>query len=132
MTTVKTHQGIVREGRIQLTPSTELPEGSHVYVIVAGQEPVVDEQAAQRKATRWLVEYVGNMLVADEGRLVDANGGIAWRFGAFMTGRGHQPRGPIGYVDVEAHSGEVMMTEQQASEMIAHGEAFARSLPQVA
>jgi hypothetical protein len=130
MTTVQTHRGIVRKGHIQLTPTTELPEGSHVYVIVAGQEPILDERTAQRKATRWLVEYVGNMLVADEGRLGDANDRIVWRFGAFITGRGHKPRGPIGYVDVEAHGGEILTTEQQADEMIAHGEAFARSLLQ--
>lgn len=51
---------------------------------------------------------------------------IVWRFGAFITGRGHKPRAPMGYVDVEAHSGEILTTEQQAGEMIVDGEAFAR------
>ena len=130
MTTVQTHQGIVREGRIQLTSPTELPEGSHVYVIVAGSEPILDEQVAQRKATRWLVEYVGNMLLAGEGRLLENQSRVVWRFGAFITGRGHKPRGPIGYVDIEAQNGNVLMTEEQANEMIVHGEAFARSFLQ--
>jgi hypothetical protein len=130
MTTRQTYQGVVREGNIYLSPAAELPEGSHVYVVVAGSDPLLDEQLARRRATRWLVEYVGNMLVADEGHLLESNGRIVWRFGAFITGRGHQPRGPIGYTDVDAHSGEVLVTEQQADEMIAHGEAFVRSLLQ--
>ena len=130
MTTVQTHQGIVREGRIQLISPTDLPEGSHVYVIVAGSEPILVEAMAKWKASRWLFEYVGNMLTADEGRLLENQGHIVWRFGAFITGRGHKPRGPIGYVDVEAQSGNVLMTEEQADEMIAHGTAFARSFLQ--
>jgi hypothetical protein len=130
MTTVQTYQGIVRKGQIQVASPTRLPEGSHVYIIVAGQQPVIEEKLAQRKASRWLVEYVGNMRAADEGRLMEASGNIVWRFGAFITGRGHQPYGPIGYVDVEAHNGTVLATEQKADEMIAHGQAFVRSLLQ--
>jgi hypothetical protein len=128
MTTMQTYHGVVHAGHIQLEPGVDLPEGSQVYVIVAGQEPIVEERMAQRKANRWLVEYVGNLLAAAEGRLIEADGRILWRFGAFITGRGHRPRGPIGYVDVDAHSGKVLATEHQANEMIAHGEAFARSL----
>lgn len=128
MTTVKTYQGVVKEGRIQLPATTRLPEGSQVYVIVTGSEPLLDEQTSQRKATRWLVENVGNMLTASEGRLMEVDGRVIWRFGAFITGRGHKPWGPIGYVDVEAHSGTILATEQQADELIAHGTAFARTL----
>jgi hypothetical protein len=128
MTTVKTYQGVVREGRIQLSTAPHLPEGSQVYVIVAGSEPLLDEQTSQRKATRWLVENVGNMLVAAEGQLMEVDGRIVWRFGAFITGRGHKPWGPIGYVDIEAHSGDVLASEQQADELMAHGTTFISSL----
>lgn len=129
MATVQTYQGIVKEGRIELPTTTELPEGSQVVVIVAGKEPLLAEDLAQRKATRWLVEYVGNMLMADEGRLAEIDGRVVWRFGAFITGRGHTPWGPIGYVDVSAHTGDLLMTEKQANELIAHGATFAGSLP---
>ncbi len=131
MSVVQTYQGIVREGHIQFAPETKLPEGSHVYVIVAGQEPVIEEKLAKRKATRWLVDCVGNMVIADEGRLIQTGEYIVWRFGAFITGRGHKPWGPFGYVEVDAHSGTVLATEQKADEMIAHGTAFARSILQL-
>ena len=130
MTIRQTYQGVVREGNIYLSPATELPEGSHVYVVVAGPDPLLDERLARRKAIRWLVDYVGNMLVAGEGHLLESNGRIVWRFGAFITGRGHRLRGPIGYTDVDAHSGDILATEQQADEMLAHGETFVRSLLQ--
>lgn len=128
MTMMQTYHGVIRAGNIQLNPEANLPEGSQVYVIIAGQEPILEERLAQRKATRWLVEYVGNMLIADEARLLEVEGGIVWRFGAFITARGQRPRGPIGYVNVDAHNGRVLATEQQADEMIADGEAFVRSL----
>ena len=128
MATVQTYQGVVRGGHIQVDASADLPEGSHVVIIVAGEHPPIEEQAAQRKATRWLVDYVGNMLQADEGRLVDVDGRLVWRFGAFITGRGHRPRGPIGYVDVDVAQGNVLNGEQQAEELINDGAAFARSL----
>jgi len=128
MASVQTYQGIVRGGHIQVEGAVDLPEGSHVVIIVAGEHPPIEEQAAGRKATRWLVEHVGNMLIADEGRLVDADGRLVWRFGAFVTGRGHQPRGPIGYVDVDTAHGNVLTDEQQAEKLIHDGTAFIRSL----
>ncbi len=130
MSSVQTYSGVVRKGQIRLAPAAELPEGSQLYITVVGQEPVLDKDAARRKATHWLVEYVGNMVMADGGRLQEVDGRIVWRYDALITGRGHKPFGPIGYVDVEAHSGELLMTEQQADEMIAYGELFARSLSQ--
>jgi hypothetical protein len=66
------------------------------------------------------------MRVAGEGRLIETNGNIVWRFGAFITGPEHQPRGPIGYMDVDAHNGEILATEEHANQMIAHGQAFVR------
>jgi hypothetical protein len=108
MNALQTYQGIVHEGRIQLSDSAELPEGSHVFVIVTDQESMLSEHHAQRKATRWLVEWVGNMLIAQKGYLTERDGRVVWRFGAFVTAQGHPPRGPIGYVDVEVQSGDVL------------------------
>lgn len=123
------YQGVVKQGRIQLTPGADLPEGNYVYVIVAGSQPLLDEAVARRKATRWLVEFVGNMLIADEGRVLAGNGRLVWRFGVFITGRGHAPYGPIGYIDLDGHTGESLVTAQQTEDLIAHGQAFIRTLP---
>ena len=131
MATMQTFQGVIHKGQIQLETTTDLPEGSHVYVIIAGERPLVEEQLARRKASVWLVNYVGNMLVAAEGRLLNVDDHIVWRFGAFVTGRGHKPWGPFGYVDVEAHSGHVLASEKEAEELMRHANAFAIALQQL-
>jgi hypothetical protein len=128
MSTLTAYQGVVKEGLIQLTPGANLPDGSYVYVMVTGERPLLDQITARRKATRWLVENVGNMLAADEGRVLETDGRIIWRFSAFITGQGHAPQGPIGHVDIDAFTGESLSGEHQAQELIAHGTAFASSL----
>jgi hypothetical protein len=37
MSMMQTYHGVVRKGRIHITPPTDLPEGSEVYVVVTGQ-----------------------------------------------------------------------------------------------
>jgi hypothetical protein len=128
MTAFTQYQGIVRRGRIELPAQTELPEGSRVVVIVTGPVTIVEEPVARRKATHWLIETVGNMLAADEGRLVEEGGRPVWRFGAYVTGRGHEPLGPVGHVDVDAHQGELIPDERQAQRLLTNAKTLADSL----
>ena len=81
----------------------------------------VDEGTARRKANRWLVERVGNMVMADQPRLVQSEDRLVWRCDAFVTSLSHPPRGPIGHVDVDATTGEVLATERAVEEMRRHG-----------
>ncbi|CUS03683.2 protein of unknown function [Candidatus Promineifilum breve] len=128
MTPLTRYEGIVRRGRIELSAQAELPEGSHVVVILTGPKSLVDEAAARRKANRWLVESVGNMLAADEGRLVEHEGQPLWRFGAYVTGRGHIPWGPIGHVDVDAQQGDVLHDNSQTEQLIINAKALVSSI----
>ncbi|MBN1487427.1 MAG: hypothetical protein JW981_07280 [Anaerolineae bacterium] len=113
------YTGVVREGRIQLVETVTLPEGSMVYVLV----PVaVDVNAARRKANRWLLENVGNMLRADHPLFVRLPNQTIWRFGAFVTASSHKPIGPVGYIDVDTVSGEVLADDQTAEEIATRGE----------
>jgi hypothetical protein len=128
MTVLTQYQGVVRRGRIELPAQTELPEGSQVLVIVTGPTPLVEEPVARRRATRWLVETVGNMLTADEGRLVEEAGQPVWRFGAYVTGRGHAPLGPVGHVDVDAHEGKLIPDDRQAQRLLTNAKSLADSL----
>ncbi len=114
-----TYTGIVHEGQIQLAERVTLPEGSMVYVLVPLS---VDVNIARRKANRWLLEYVGNMLRANHPRFVRTQTHTLWRFGVFVTALSHAPLGPVGYVDVDATSSEVLTDEQAAEEIASHGE----------
>ena len=128
MTTLTRYEGIVHRGRIELADKTELPEGSHVVVILTGPNPLVDEAAARRKANRWLVESVANTLAADEGRLMEHEGRPLWRFGAYVTGRGHPPLGPIGHVDIDAYQGELLPDKGQAERLMVNAKALIGSV----
>lgn len=78
MTTLTRYEGVVRRGRMELPEEAELPEGNHVVVIFTGPNSLIDEVIARRKANGWLVESVGNMLAADERRLVEQEGRLFW------------------------------------------------------
>ncbi len=117
---VATYIGTVRHGHIDLIEPVNLPEGSQVYVVVP---TAVDERAARHKANGWLIDNVGNMVMADQPTLAHANNRLVWRFGAFVTSLSHQPLGPIGYLDVDATTGEALGDTRLAAEMIVRGES---------
>lgn len=124
--TVTTYVGVVHEGRIQLLKPVDLPEGSQVYIVVPNLH---DERQAQRKASRWLMENVGMFVGPYHGKLVQEGDSPLWRFDAFVTARGLQPRGPIGHVDVDATTGDILTDTRSAEEMIQRGEHLTPALP---
>jgi hypothetical protein len=52
----------------------------------------------------------------------------SWGYKTFLTLRGHTPQGPVGVVDVDAYTGEVLASEATATEMIANAASLASSL----
>lgn len=126
MNPVQTVQGVVRHGRVQLPPTTTLPEGTAVWVWVADQElapPLLDAHLARRKANGWLVAHVGRAM-AQQPALSQRDGQLVWRFKAFLAGHGNNPVEPIGLVDVDAYEGEVLTSMEEAEEMVAHATAL--------
>ena len=119
-----TYVGFVRQGKIELRDAVSLPDGRPVYVVVPD---LLDEHMARRKANRWLIDHVGNMIMADQGVLQQLDDQVVWRFGAFITSSSHPPRGPIGYVDVNAAGGQILSDAQTAESLIAHGQSFTGS-----
>jgi hypothetical protein len=130
MTSVQTYQGVIRQGRVQLTEAADLPEGSQVVVSVVderGQATLLDPHIARRKANGWLVTYVGSVL-AQQPQLQQVEGRLVWRFKALLVVQGHPLRGPVGFVNVDAYSAEVLASENRAAEIRANATAIARTL----
>ncbi len=89
----------------------------------------VDEREARRKAGSWLLGNVSYMAGVEEvGLLVERDGRAVWRFNAFLTGQSHPALGPLGQVDVDATTGEVLADSRLARKLIKHGQALAASL----
>ena len=118
-----TYRGIVRNGKVEPTPAFDLPEGSEVYVVVPTG---ITAHVAKRRANGWLVGYVGNMLMADHGALVQRgspeNAEWVWRFEVFVTSLTHEPLGPIGTLDIDATSGAVVDGDQTKTLLYARGQ----------
>lgn len=122
---VATYPGVVHNGKIELSTPIDLPEGSEVYVIVPS---TLNERAARRKATVWLVGYVGNMLMADHGVLVQSGPEWLWRFPVFITSLAHDPWGPIGCVEISAATGAVINDLQTKVALMDNGKKFKRPM----
>ncbi len=114
-----TYKGIIREGRVEFETPVTLPEGSRVIVLAA----TLDEPTARRRANRWLADNVGNVVgTGKPGVLLQTGNHTVWRFEAFIIGLTYAtPLGPLGQVEVEANTGQVLNNQQAAQEMSERG-----------
>lgn len=120
---VTTYIGVVRKGKVEFDPPLALPEGSPVQVTLS---PVLSERAALGKANVWLANQVGDAVGAMKGALIQVQDRAIWRFEAFITGVHFDPPiGPIGQVEVDAETGQVVTPSQTAEVMIEHGRQLA-------
>lgn len=122
---VTTFRAVVRNGKVEPAPPFELTDGSEIYVVVPIE---VTGHAAKRRANAWLINDVGNMLMANAGELAQADARWVWRFGVYMTGSSHEPWGPIGSIDVDAVTGEILHAERTKTALYDRGRAYPRLL----
>ena len=131
MTTIPAYSGVIKEGKIQSSATKELPEGSQVVVLSADnwdESALIDPHIARRKANGWLVSNVGSV-IAQQPQLQQENGHLTWRFRTFLATQGQPIRGPVGVIAVDAYTGNVLTTEDAATEMIANATAIISSAP---
>lgn len=118
---VATYPALVRNGKIEPLSPLTLPEGSTVYLVV---QPEIDKRTARRKATGWLMDHVGNLVGADDGVLVQKDNRWIWQFNAYLTSLTQAPRGPIGQVELDADTGELLTDQSTVEAMYERGQAF--------
>ena len=117
-----TYFGTVRNGKVEFEPPLSLPEGSQVRITLA---PVLSERQAAGKANVWLANHVGDAVGAMNGALVQLEERTVWQFEAFITGLHIDPIGPIGQIEVDADTGEVLSSPETAEAMIDRGRHLA-------
>lgn len=122
--TVMTYPGRLHQGRIELDAPIDLPEGSEVYVVV---KPQLDLRQAQKKANGWLVDNIGNMVMAGDGMLLQHRDTWLWRFSAYVTALTHEPYGPIGQIDVDANTGAILVDDHTQRKLIQRGVELVRT-----
>jgi hypothetical protein len=83
--------------------------------------PVLSERQAAGKANVWLANQVGDAVGVMKGALVQVEERTIWRFEAFITGVHFEPIGPIGQIEVDADTGQVLSSPETAEAMIECG-----------
>jgi hypothetical protein len=124
--TLATYPAIIRNGKAEPVIPLDLPEGSEVYILV---QPTLDHHTARKKATGWLVDHVGNLLMAADGVLVQQENRWVWQFNAYLTSLTHAPRGPIGTVAVDADTGAILNDPTTIDRMYERGQQFVHPTP---
>lgn len=113
-----THIGTVRNGKVEFERPLTLPEGSQVRVILS---PVLSERQAAAKANIWLANQVGDAVGVMKGTLIQVEERTVWRFEAFITGVHINPVGPIGQIEIDADTGQVLSSSTTAKAMMTRG-----------
>jgi hypothetical protein len=110
----------------------ELPDiepGTLVTVLVVPANvalPAVDAGTARRNVNNWLSDHVGHLVLGKEPRLLSDGSRTWWRVAAYVTNVHREPFGPIGFVDVDANSGQVLSDDKVAQELQHHGSHLER------
>ena len=97
-----------------------------VMVVPANSVPAVDANTARRKANGWLADHVGHLVMGKTPRILSDGKRVWWRVDTYVTNVYREPFGPIGFVDIDAVSGEVLAADDTAQKLGQHGAQLER------
>ena len=80
----------------------------------------IDARQARRKVSAWLVRTVGHLLMGGEPRYIAGEQPV-WRVPVIVT---YGRWGEAAFVDVDARSGDLLVDDHTAAEIIARVRAF--------
>lgn len=89
----------------------------HLYAEVLGPEKV------RRKANVWLLDHVGHLLRAEDPEIV-IGAHLTWRVTVVLTSPQRGRVGPLGYLHLDARTGEVLVREGMVEEFVANADAL--------
>ncbi len=88
----------------------------------------VDAKTARRRVTAWLVSEVGNMIIGDTPQLVIGKQST-WRVPAILTSSSVGTVGQVGAVDVDAESGEIIVSKELREQILDNVKYLASPAP---
>ena len=86
----------------------------------------IEAATARRKATAWLVSEVGNLIGGGTPSLHIARRTV-WRVPALLTSPSKGLRGQVGFVDVDAESGETLVSDELRNEILSNVKSIANT-----
>lgn len=94
-----------------------------IEVTLTAQVNVTDF-TAQRKVSKFLLDQVGNLLYGERPTLV-AGRRLLWRVPVWLGLPTVGPVGQVGTIDVDAQTGELVVTPEELTEIAERGNALA-------
>lgn len=88
----------------------------------------IDPKTARRQVTAWLVSEVGNMLIGGTPQLVISHKTV-WRVPVMLTSSEVGPVGEVGAVEVNAESGELLVSDQLKAQILDNVKRLTRPTP---
>ena len=88
----------------------------------------IDPKTARRQVTAWLVSEVGNMLIGGTPQLVISHKTV-WRAPVTLTSSEVGPVGEVGAVEVDAESGELLVSDQLKAQILDNVKRLTRPTP---
>jgi len=85
----------------------------------------VTDITAQRQVSKLLLDQVGNLLYGERPSLV-VERRLLWRVPIWLALPTSGPLGQVGSLDVDAQTGEILVTQQILDEIAERGNALAR------
>jgi hypothetical protein len=85
----------------------------------------VTDKTAQRQVSKLLLDQVGNLLYGERPSLVITRR-LLWRVPVWIALPATGPLGPVGMLDVDSQTGEILFTQQLLNEIAERGNALAQ------
>jgi hypothetical protein len=86
----------------------------------------IDPRSAKRKVTGWVVSEVGNLLFTAQPKLVIGKRTV-WRVPIVLTSKKKGLAGEIGSVDVDAGTGELLVSDKLADDLLNNAKTLVSS-----
>ncbi len=105
-----------------------LPEKLEVVLQIVPAQVKIGAVSAQRKVCRYLLDHMSYLMGAEKPELIDT-GVLVWRVPVNLTSPEQGILGQAGSIDVDAETGELLLTEDDIAEIQRNARDLAKSPP---
>ena len=110
---------VIERTKVKLTGKGVADPRDRLFDISVDALVEIEAVTARRKATAWLVSEVGNLIGGGIPSLHIARRTV-WRVPALLTSRSVGVRGQVGFVDVDAETGEALVSDELRDEILSN------------
>lgn len=104
-----------------------LQERQTVRLQIVPQRVCVTAATAQRKVNRFILDEISYLMGGEQPALIETDH-LVWRVPVVLTYPTHGTVGQVGFIDVDAENGELLLTPETVEEITCNARALATRL----